>query len=578
MIAIDPKNYNDARRDLTKLIASWESRVAEVKANRKFRKLTKDPDKLRKQKKLAKDETLIIIRSIDNNIRRIKPHWTGYITNSRRLVEITDDLAGGKTSIKAKRLEADFSKKMRTGGAIRSFTQQIDGCLLHGITYADVVFDSSKPLHFAVEYCAADKLLYEQHVEDIQDSRWVLRRFDMTLSKLEEMSTKLDFNEKVVEDILDKLRQQVGDEALKEWPISIYKGYVKIDGVTHVFHYSDEHGSSDWLKKPIPLYVGLDDAVINEESGEEEYVPRKISYFPVYTLEYETTEDEKIVDNKGRAHIDKPIQEAETVLASSSVTRSNRSSKIFFSTKEATDGGMSTTDDILEDGKVFKQPLNAMTLPPGTGDGLATWQVLRTVSAQNAGSVSTSFQDKRTARTTAKEVENAQDQETSQASMGINNLAFHIVSICELGLEIAISQALQERIRFVYDAEAEQNDEEILNGVYSVHPAGDADAAQRRQTLQQMKEFWPMASETDIAHEYLARMLELALPPQEAEIFVEGIRNSANTKAVIGKLVEALQAAMSPEEYQALPQQDRQRFDQLLATGAQLAGFTPQQQ
>ena len=121
-------NYNKAKPELDKLIGTWSTPIMEIKKTRAFRKITRDPAKLRAQKKLAKDETLIIIRSVDNNIRRIKPNWLAYVVSSRRIVEVMDDSSGGRSSANARRLETDFSADLRTSETIRSFSQQIDSC------------------------------------------------------------------------------------------------------------------------------------------------------------------------------------------------------------------------------------------------------------------------------------------------------------------------------------------------------------------------------------------------------------------------------------------------------------------
>jgi hypothetical protein len=388
----------------------------------------------------------------------------------------------------------------------------------------------------------------------------------------------------------ERLKTGGSSEAQITTPISIYKGYVKIDGVVNVFHYSADGGATTWLKKPEPLYIGLDEET--EVEGEPvqmidelgnivlvpgptsiEFIPAEVLSYPVYVLEYETTEDEKLVSAVGRGHIDKPIQEAETTLISAAVNRATRSSHIFFSTKENTDKGMTTSDDILEPGKIYNQPLQAMTLPPGSGEGTSVLNVVRTISAQNAGSVSASIQDKRTSRTTAAEVTSATEQENAISSMGLINLSNHVTNVCDLGLAIAISQALQERITFVYNPETQENDTEVLRGSYSVHPAGDADAGSRKAILSQMREFWPMASQMSIAHKFFARMVELGLPSEAAD-FAPEIEQSQNMQALIGQLTQALQQSVDDEELAALDPKQRQALEQLLQQGAQVAQLT----
>lgn len=546
----------------------WKAEVDRTEENRELRKLECDPEELRESKQIQDDETYIVDRVIDTNIKREQPAFLNFLTAARNVVTFTrkDNMSANE------RLEEKFTRGAKYVGWEMPFIKETDGAATHGWDAVEVIFDDTKPLKFAIEHIGHDKLFFAYGSQDINAEDVLMREYDVTCSQLRSYIKKSGFDEVVVNGILaDK-----NAPAKRFQNIQIYKVYFKIEGVVYIAWASFDGAAKDWLRKPEKLRLGI--STLQTVSVEippnappavaealaaspttQKWVEQDIVNYPVFILVYNQDEQKEITAHLGRAHIDLPAQEASTTLWTAQVNQALRASYLMFSydSADGSGGALKQTQMKLGSGIVIGEPLRQFKIDEPDGGILKVLQALKMQNTEAAGQTLQSALSKGpSARTTGIEIETAKEQQGQLSMINLLLFSMHIRDVYTYGWQITQSQIMQGNLwQGIFQPDEIATDYELRAG-------GDTDVIQRAEKLNRMQQFWPVVANTPIASSFMISMLQLAFPT-ECQPWVEALKQQ-DPRMVAAMLSDMLRATLTPEELAGLDMQQRQIMSQAM--------------
>lgn len=548
-------SWGEMESRVRKLIKEWDYEVQQTKLRRAIRKLDVNQEALRADNRLNADEILIGVRVVDENIKKEKPIFANYLTQSRRLA-IFDCTSAPKTNVEP--LEIAFTKGMNYSGFTRAILKAVDGAQTHGWDSVEILYDSSKPLHCGVEHIGHENLIFAKDSKDIQAQEFFVRSFDVTKIQLKRFVKKHGFDEKVVNDIIRDLETQTANEITKN--IRIYKYYCKVDGIVFVgwcsLKESGEGSSvSGWLKQPQPLDMGrrtlqekmvpkpqmieipdpttgmLVATTVNVPTKVTEWVVETEEQYPVKLYLYDETEEQCITSQKGRVFYDTPAQESQSALYSLIINGGTRASNIYAApvNPSSTGGPISKTDVILEHGCVYSEPMQFFHTDYPPHELLLAADSLNNRKSQELGQTAAAVINRDDARKTAEELKQARGE---QAQMGTVPIIFfsgfmrEVLSVCWYVVQ---SQALQGLIILLpIEMPVEvpspvpglpptvtlrtQNDIKTIGQTYDIKPAGDTDVVRREEKIQRRMVMLPILQPTAVYPEFLMDLIREMLP------------------------------------------------------------------
>lgn len=569
-------DFTQAKIHLKRLIDDWTEEVNYSEARRKERKVEINAEELRQRGELDEDETLIPQRIIDSNIAREQPPYINYLKNSRRIVimECLDD-----PDQNTDRIESEFTKKATYEAWENSFYKCLDGAQLHGTDAVEVAYDEDKPGHFAIEQIGHDKLFYPRSAIDLQQCPRICRAYDVTILQLQLWVEKYGFDAAQI----DLIRQTRKDSAKEAETIRIYKCYFKKLGVVQVGWFSLENGCSDWLKKPIPFYCGIDD--INSQTNTP--APRPMKLYPIFIQHYRITEEARLVESKGRGFLDSYKQEAMTALWSSFINGMNRATNIYASPAEEDGTGSSlkeVADLTMRPGRFMNRPVKFWSPPYPDALVLRTLQYNDVANSEETNQVNFAAMNREDSRKTAKEIGAAEQQQQLLNSVQLTLFSTFVRQVYSYCWMICQSQALQNKIKFlliqvpvmnpmlpgqpIVDPTTSKpkmkyiNDVATIGKMYSIRAAGDVDVIQKNELIQKMQQDWPLVSQTALKDSFLADYIKLSYTDKGeryASILESQGGQMQQLKGLVGQLSTMLEGLLkdAPQVLQSLPQQQQ---------------------
>lgn len=536
---------------IAQLEASWLTLKNTIRSNRERRKLTYDVEALRNNKELEADAVLIPKRVIDVTIRREMPVYLGYLTRSQRtLIFRRANQFDAKSSAEEAILEKAFTDGLRYPNWERTFFKVLDGSLLHGWDSVEVTLDPTKPFGIAIEHVGTDNLLFPVGCRDIQQASIVLRRYQYTAAELKTFVDSYGFSESAVNTIT------VSSDTKVDEIFNVYKVFIKnkTDGIIYVAWYSDK-STSLWLKEPEPLFIGRYDE--NSDMLSE-------TSFPVFVYRYQETEESLIVESKGRAFLDQPVQEASTAMLSSYVTSLMRSVNTYVSVDNTTiPGDMSAPKQLdlnLKPGSIWDRKVNFYNPPAASTDVLRATQVLETGQQADSGLVNFAVNNRPDSEKTATEIDAAAQQASLLSSVSVSLLSGWANVLFTFVWQIVQSRAMIDLIALVPERNGDgfTNDKNIIGGNFYTKASGDVDVILRGELIQKMGQLWPIVSKTGAAQSFLRDFLTLSLP-DVADKYVADIANDTRAKqllltvsTMLETIVTQLPTPPTPEEQQQL--------------------------
>jgi hypothetical protein len=246
-------SYEQRRRQITAMLSEWKEEEERVKTRRKLRKNHQNVEELREEQKLLDDETIIADHTIDSNIAQEKAAYMQYLETSRTLLTFTPRPLNALPRELCTLLEEAFTLGARYDRWKIPWYKIIDSTCLHGCSGFEVVFDLTKPMHFAIDYIRREHFIYPKNLTELERCDMLLRVYEYPISQFESwMRSGESFNKQVLGDIVERYKERRNEL------IKIYKVYIKEDGIVKSGWYCDtQMASNTWLKEPAPHHIGL---------------------------------------------------------------------------------------------------------------------------------------------------------------------------------------------------------------------------------------------------------------------------------------------------------------------------------
>lgn len=554
-------DFTTARPRLDKIINEWSGPCLDAGLRRKERYVDIDVEGLRQSGEIDEDETLVPDRVIDSNIGREKADAMGFLNAGFRLAVfdcVTDP------SQDCRDHEIQFTKGLTYDGWYPEFDSWEDGAELHGMSYMEVTLDTSKPLFVGFEYIPFDKLFYGRKVRNIQQSEFLVRKFEINIFTLEGWKDKYQFDPEQIQNIVNDNQDRARDR-----DIEVFRVYFKAQGQVFVAWYCKLSQARGWLKEPSPLNMGIIDLKTMQ--------PIPLQDYPIFPRVYKPDENEMLVDHKGRGFLDGPQQEANTCIISAYVNNLSRSSNYYASPKNPDDSSseMKELDTKLTPGSITSQPLEFWSLP---APDVMTLQAVSFFDSRNAmmqGKTAFTVVNRKDSRKTKKELQLAESDQNKITSTGLANFSSVLRSILSFAWRIVQSQALLDRIVFLQvpvqgvsptlqPTVKFVNDKVRLAMVYDIRPAGDTDILQADAEIQKYLQDWPVMQTTPLKDQFLQDFIKLRYPKKASE-YVKILQQGNPAKGLVAGLGTVLKQITQehPEVVQQLAPKDLQGLQQL---------------
>lgn len=468
-------DYQKARVYLFALADQWDKgEKVKTEGNRLTRDIEVHIDSLREEGLVDDDEAFIPNRIIDLNIQREMPSYINYLKNSRRVGTFKDIL---DQTFDTDLLEQEFTRVMTYKGWVIPFFKEFDGSMTHGWCSVEVLYDESKPGHAGVEYIAHEDLVFPCDATDLQSCSSILRRYMITPMDLKSWCKPtpqggFGFDFKQVMLLINKQSQQ--PQSIDR-NIEIYKRFTKYNGVVYVSWFSKDGACTDWLKKPVKHYVGIDELQdtpapaapqstppsptpqVNQSpmppQMTKSWVPSDVKNYPIFLLPYKQTEKPYIFDFKGRVFYDQDKQEFATSIQTAFCNGLNRSINVYASPQgdPINDGkpAKRLANEVMQNGGMYDKQMNFWTMPCPNPLVLKTMESMADANAEDTGQTNYATQNREDSRKTATEIKASEQTSNLLDSVDLTLLSEHMRDILSFAWLIVRSQALQSRIKFL---------------------------------------------------------------------------------------------------------------------------------
>ena len=512
----DLTKYEDAAtpiQGLLNVIGTLESTAVE---NRNSRKLNIDVDSERSDGHLDEDEFLVPAHIIDTNIRREQSKYVAYVTGSRRsaiFTSITEPTAA------TGELERDFTDKTRYSGWQVPLFKIIDGMQLHGYSIAEVQFDEDMPGHFAVEAVNYEDFGFPEDTRDIQACEMLVHRHYFTAIQLLDMVENDDFNE----DIVDRLVEDHGQAPEVESLYQVEKVLFRHDNKIHVA-WSCNAKCDDWLRDPRPLYLGRRDGEMLQDETQYPYV-----VFP-----YNIQEDSAVQNATGRAFADRTTQETITSLMSSFVTAHRRAANFYFAKDNEDPNNTNVQTSVkFQNGALIDANIKQFQLRPPDTSMIGAIQSLMSQNAQEQSQINYAAMNRQDSRKTATEIQAASSEAQMLSSTQVSLFSIALKDVYEWCWRIYQSRVIAGVIRPAASLDM------YLNHEFNIKPAGDVDVIERQEKSQKMMQAWGVVSQTALAPVFLQNMMRLMFP-DEGESYAEMLQVGNEKDQLLQQLMQII--------------------------------------
>jgi len=565
-------DFSKAESEFKKLVKEWDTKVTnQAKIRRNMRTVQVDLEALQAEGKLKADETLIPIRVIDANIKSEQPNYISYVKQSRRLA-VFKCIGNQKLDDTRKQLvENEFTTALSYNGWEKWVYRVVDGGQLHGFCAAEVTLDDNKPGDVSIIAHEHENVIFPLKAKDLESQPFLLVRITTTLNKLVDISTAYGFDKSVV----DTIKEKFEDKEVQE-EVILYKAFIKYQGIVYIAWFVlDYESNSNWLKAPTKFYLGRDkkttemslEMVPDPMTGipMPQQVP-KIAWkpideilYPIKLYRYQETEDQQIVETKGRAWLDAPSQEAQTALYSSFINGAVRASNVYASPKQSQGGGQVKRLDLnLEHGCFYSEPIDFWSTPFPEMSLITAAQSLQVQKQMESGQIATAAMSRQDSRKLAKELELAQRTSDQLSSVQITNFAIFLTELFTHAWVIIQSRALQGKIPFLVMGQNPDgtwmNDEQTLSADFQLRPAGDQDVIRRQEKIAAKEALMPMIQQTIAivgqAPMTASFMVEYAIDLIYEVLPEEGAKYEAMLRQMLQQQQMMMQQAMMTQQQQ----------------------------
>lgn len=552
-----PVTFEMRKKQINLMTSEWREEKKRVELRRALRKNRKNVKEMRDNGDLLDDETVIADHTIDSNIAQEKAAYMQYLESSRTLLTFTPRPLNSIPRELCTLLEESFTLGSRYDRWKIPWYKIIDGTCLHGCIGFEVVFDLSKPLHFAIDYIRREHFIYPRTLTELDKCDMFLRVYEYPVAQFEEwLRADNGFDRRMLQDIVDRYKERRNEL------IEIYKVYIKEDGIIKSGWYSESQlSTTTWLKEPQPHHIGMMAEKVTEPTVEQlmagmppeptvTYEPVPCVDFPFVLFKYTETEDELVLEIPGRAAQDIYTQEAITSLLTSTVNGARRASGLYVGNKPQPGDSPNNTTLELKHGHIVQGELSFFQPAWPNNIALSITQMLSTRNQQQQGRVDFAAMNRQDTAKTATELNAAMTQAAALGSIKVSLLADAITRAYSIGWAVARSQALAGQVQIMAEFPPE-----VLKHDYTLTPSGDVEVIKRQEKLMRMKEFFSVLANTPAAVPFLKYLIKQAFPEEAGELIAA--LDAGNKDAVIVELTNVLEKlipSLSPNEQQQLNQ------------------------
>jgi len=595
-------DYDKSSKKFSQMISDFITQVEPVyRSENDTRFVDVSVEEERVNGRLLSDETLIPDRVIDSTIRRELPAFLSYLSGPRLVkldnVHFPDDDPAV--------LETAFNTGCKYNGWLTEHYKIIDAGLSHGIAFAEVVYDETKPLKLALEFVSPLDFIYNRRAIKMDDNSCVIRIYRYTADQLQEKVVEFGFSQEVV-DALVKSREEQQD--FLTFLFIVYKvTYKNSDDGNQIYSlwYSKDGDAKKWLREPQRVELGF--KIPNPQFGQaqqaaqqlplpgvppvpqqEQWQPVGLIELPYFAYQYYQTSQQELGLSRGIVFLQEFEQELQTTGMSALANNFVRGSGVYayLDDPESQGSALKETSVKIRTGLVYNKKIGFFNLPPSDPNFMRFLQLRRTNQMQDAGQATAALQSK-TGRTrpTAAEVDASVEDTQSLNGISISMYSNFIHQAYTFIFKIAKNLAQQNIIYLVGKkvmttlpgkTEPElliDNDQMVLAQHYRVLAAGDSDVIKRQDRLTKMANAWPMIQGTTIVSSYLQKFLELLLP-EDGKDFALLLQQGDMMKNTLLALSQVVQA-MLPDIAKIMPDKVQQ-VQQMIQAAQQLAGVQPQ--
>lgn len=514
------------------LVDNWSKISDSIDTNRDAEALDITPQEARARGIVVGNETYVGRRIIATNIQREMPTYIKYLSGSYR--HITAIALDNTPVTVLSALEEDFTLSFRVGNWLEQHIQALSSFALQG-RGVFMVIPSMGELNTALVYIPPEDFVFPLDTRDLQFAPLIGIRYSISVDQFKAWRKNYQWEEEACNKIIDANPE--ADRVQTMYPV--YLMLMKTDTGVQAFWFHKE--SNQLLRTPYAYNAGF----MNGDGTAA--VTRDYPIFPVY---YQITENPKIIERKGRAHADMHDQEAMTMLWTSSVNASMRSSELYIGldeTGQTENPEIVQTEFIMEPGKILKRPVKFYSPPAPDGSILATAQALRVENSAQAGQVDFAAQARKDSRKTATELDLAKSQTDDTQAVSLTMFASGYRGAMQFQW-LVLQFNLKSGYNTTFMADRPEIREVLKTAKIYVTPSGDVDFVERQTKLKLYTQYYALVQGTALSPFFLKKMLELAFPkeyPQMAGLLSD---NSKQMGTALLQIVENLPPGTVPPD------------------------------
>jgi len=548
--------FAEAKERISKLVKMMDEQQQVVTNNRHLRYTQIDIEAERKSNRIAPDEMYVPQHIIDSNIRREQAKYIAYLSSARRaaILHCVDD-----PSFDSDLVERDFTNRFWYNGWQLPLYRCVDGMQQNGYGIVELVNDITMPGHLKFQDVAYGDFGYSMDARNIQDCEMVMRRYYFTKTQLVAMANPntWKFNKEEIEKVVvSSPSGEIND--FKETSLyKVEKVMFRKNGVVMVA-WSCEQRCGDWLRAPIPLYLG--NLTFDTVTGS--WTKAFETSYPYYVANYNITENMTIRDNKGRCYMDQDAQEGVSSLMSSFITAHRRASGLYFSKDTESDpnnDAIQQSNVNLRTGAVINARVKQFQLQPPDSSMLSAIQTLAGANAAENSQIDYAATNRKDSRKTATEIQAAQ----TEAQL-LSTIQLALFSTFMKEATTRFFQIVRTRILAGLIKDVTPQMKEMYQRNFAVRPAGDTDVIEKQEKILKMQQTYPVIAQTAAGPLFLNKLLEL-LFPEDAQVYIGMIQqDNAKTNALASAMHVIQSFVQDPSQLTPQAQQHLPALKQLL--------------
>lgn len=549
-----PFKFEDEQQILQTLETARNEEQTKTTKRREFRRHRVNVQKLRDDKLLSADQTIIPDRTIEQNIKAEKVAYNDFMNKSPHILAFNDYMY---PTANFDVLNTFATNLFRYPGWKKPWRKAIDARLVHGGVAMELVPAPSTPGLAKVEYIRREDLLIPAKTRDINSCMRVGRRYQWTKQQFKTFAQEFGFDELSAKKVEEHYKAS-GDF------ITVVKWFAKENGVVHIAWFADiAVGLTSYLKSPEPLKIGLMDVApltpeqliaeqLGAQPGPPQFVHRPVSKYTIYLLTYQEEEDEEYLETQGRVALDIHTQEAITAVLSATVNGATRAAQLYPTVEGVPGDGIKTdSSHVLKPDCVYTGKYSLFQPPWPNAIALSIVQALSTRNAQASGQTDFASMSREDSAKRATELTLAKQEADELSSLGMSLWSEAQLDLYLDWWEIIKSGIVTKAVQIPEDLSNSGID--LASKSLRATMAADSYVVKKAETTQRRVQFYSLVQGTKFQEPYFETMIT-ELFPEDVDKWKQSIAQSDMELQVLMLAFQLLQqtppSQVSPENQQ----------------------------